>query len=827
MNIMILTDKVGNNCENSVEFIKDILDMQNNLPIDSIEQQFKALLRDEHIVVEAETGSGKSTRLPLWAAIYGKVLVVEPRRVACTSLAEYLLTEEANPDQLSVGYAIRFEHHFDENTDIIYATPGVALRWLSEGNLDQFSTIIIDEFHERRWDTDLLLALLKQQQSHRLVITSATIDSQRLVNYLSAQHLQAKGRNFAVNVLHHTSDSRDMPDVMNIDKRITSLVQTHIDSHQDILIFLPGRKEIASTQNALTQQFSEQIQAGLMDIIPLHASVTDDERKRALTQSDKQRIIVATNVAETSVTIPGVTLIIDSGLERRTHQRNGRTVLSLHAISKASSEQRKGRAGRVTDGVCIRLYGKAAALELLTPPELQREELVEAYLAALCCNAKLSQLSFIDPLPEKTFVAAQQALLSMGAMAENEVITDYGRCLYQLPIDTLFAHLITAMDTRANKEAMVDLAAALSIPQRLWQPPRSEENIEQLYRWLGNVFCDATALIKMVRMDECPEWLVVDDNMLAEARLLSVQMRELLELPELSVASRFKRELWQDAVIKAVPELVFLRREKRQQAMSNGIIEVSSAKDSLIDNPPIDGSLSQAVIVFDQFALPGRGVKQNRILATCSSPVTLSQINNAELGELVQGDTIEQQDGSFKTAVQRIYAGRVIDTQWIEPEGQSARSAIVDMLLAGEVMPDLAPRIISDISQWNLYLALGLYNADFVKRAPEQVDAIEWLSQQIEDLGIEHIDDLELFEPSDFTFEGIPEWERQEFDERYPREVKLTDLVLAIEYDIHRKLVVANYQSGNRKPDPKRWELPRWQGWRVQYKKASRTIDIK
>ncbi len=180
--------------------------------------------------------------------------------------------------------------------------------------------------------------------------------------------------------------------------------------------------------------------------------------------------------------------------------------------------------------------------------------------------------------------------------------------------------------------------------------------------------------------------------------------------------------------------------------MSNGIVEVNSAKDSLIDCEVEDSQLSQAMLVFDQFALPGRGVKQNRILATCCSPVTMSQIVDADLGDIVQGDTVEQTDGSFKTAMQRIYAGRVIDTAWSQPEGQSARSAIIDMLFAGEVMPELAPRIVADISQWNLYLALGLYNADFVKRQPETVDITQWLIEQIDDLGIEHIDDFSVIQ---------------------------------------------------------------------------------
>ncbi|WP_338090341.1 DEAD/DEAH box helicase [Photobacterium swingsii] len=133
------------------------------LPIDPLKSLFIEKLAHHHLVVEAETGSGKSTRLPLWAAESGKVLVIEPRRIACSSLAEFLAAERNEPVGKSIGYAIRFEAHFDDNTEIIFATPGVALRWLSEGQLTEFKTIIIDEFHERRWDTDLLLALLKDQ----------------------------------------------------------------------------------------------------------------------------------------------------------------------------------------------------------------------------------------------------------------------------------------------------------------------------------------------------------------------------------------------------------------------------------------------------------------------------------------------------------------------------------------------------------------------------------------------------------------------------------------------------------------------------------------
>ena len=611
--------------------------MSQTLPIDSLKTTFLAQLERQHLVVEAETGSGKSTRLPLWAAEKGRVLVIEPRRVACTSLAEYVAEQAGEALGKGVGYAIRFDNQFNEQSRIVFVTPGVALRWLSEDQLSAFDTVIIDEFHERRWDTDLLLALLKKLDKHRLVATSATMDGQRLADYLNAHRLQAEGRTFAVEVSHSATDSRNMPDSRGIENKVADAIVNAYQHHDDILVFLPGRKEISQCASRLRQVFSEQVSLGLMDVIPMHASVSDDERHRALTGSDRQRIILATNVAETSLTIPGVTLIVDTGLERRTHQRNGRTVLGLHAISRASAEQRKGRAGRISEGYCIRLYGKAAPLELLTPPELHREELVEPMLAAACCGFTFGELTFIDTLPEQTVGQAKEKLRQMQAIDENGLATQHGKRLYPLPIDTLFAHLITVMPDKASQEAMVDLSAALSVPQRLWQLPVSEEKREQLAKWQP-LACDAMTLVKLLR-EPAPEYLSVDPQVLKEARQLSEQIREALELPQLEVATAIRREQWLEAVMKASPELVFVRRKKRRQALGNGYSEVNIGRDCRYADD------AEAAIVFDQFALPGKGVKQNMVLATCMAPVKLEQLNALGFGEEVTGQTQVSDDG--------------------------------------------------------------------------------------------------------------------------------------------------------------------------------------
>lgn len=200
--------------------------------------------------------------------------------------------------------------------------------------------------------------------------------------------------------------------------------------------------------------------------------MSDKERDLALsgrnidTKNDGdslRKVILATNVAETSLTIPDIGVVIDSGLERRTVQRNGRTTLMLKSISRASAKQRAGRAGRVMDGVCVRLYGEHAALELVTPPELQREELTEPMLAAACCGATLESLSFLDPIPEKSLNSATQTLLRMEAINADHQITEHGKKLYPLPIDALYADIVTRIKPKSLKEAMVDLTAALSV----------------------------------------------------------------------------------------------------------------------------------------------------------------------------------------------------------------------------------------------------------------------------------------------------------------------------------------------------------------------------
>ncbi|WP_154203765.1 helicase-related protein [Vibrio harveyi] len=781
------------------------------LPIDSLQAEFDQLVNHHHLVVEAETGSGKSTRLPLWSANHGRVLVIEPRRIACTSLAEFLADQSGQPLGKQIGYAIKLHAHYDENTKVMFVTPGVALRWFAEDKLASFDIVMVDEFHERRWDIDLLTAILKQEKQHRLIVTSATLEGEKLANYLDAKRLRSEGRCFPVTVTHRSLDSRYLPNKKGCENDVVRTVKEALEDEEgDILVFLPGRKEI--TQCAQMLQNINDVM-----IVKLHASVSDEERHFALTVQNQRKVVLATNVAETSLTIPNIRVVIDSGLERRTVQRNGRTALTLTHISKASAAQRMGRAGRVAEGACIRLFGEHAPLELVTPPELHREELVEPMLAAACCGYRLSELQFLDALPEKSLLSASQTLRGMEAIDQQGDVTEHGKKVYPLPIDALFADLVTRMQTKSEKEAMIDLAAALSVPAQLYQL-QGGESAEALAQ--EEPFgCDASLMIRLVRGEQLPG-VNVDVSVLEEAQGLAKQMREVFELPELDVTSRYKRDELTKAIAKLHPELVFVRRERRRDALGNGLMEMVVGRNSSFPDK------SEAALVLDSHSVPGRGVKQTLNLASVMLPVSLALLRELELGEWQQGETNYEEEVPRAT-MHLIYAGRTICTEYQALQGDVAVQSIVEMIDEQALLPGFAPLRKQQIQHWKIYNALGLNQTPVDKSMLDDLSFSTWLVEQLETLGVESVEDIELFDADDIPFEGIPDWEYQDFAEQFPLKLVLAELKLDVEYFVSRKLVHVIYTEGNRKGDPKRWELPRWSGWKVQYKKASRVLDVK
>ncbi|HKJ71080.1 MAG TPA: helicase-related protein [Gammaproteobacteria bacterium] len=775
----------------------------DDLPIDSLKDDFRAALADGHVVVEAPTGSGKSTRLPLWCAEDGPVLVIEPRRMAARSLARYVADLDGSAVGERVGYAVRFEARVGAATEIAFVTPGVALRWLARDGLSGYATVVLDEFHERRWDTDLLAALLRHGGSHHLVITSATVEGPRLARYLGGTRLAAEGRSFAVDTAYAGEPS--LPSPRDLDQRVAAAVRSMLKETDvgDLLVFLPGRGEIRAAQRALADLDAE--------VLPLHAGTDPGIQDRALRPADHRRVILATNVAETSLTLPGVRAVIDSGLERRSHHRGGRTVLGLQAVSQAAADQRAGRAGRVGPGRCLRLWAREARLEAHTPPEVAREELDDLVLAAAASGVPVSALAFPDPLPGHALERAWNRLRGMEAIDAGGLLTDHGRRLFPLPLDPLLAHLITAMPDTATTAAMADLAAALTVGHPLLAPIRKEEAGEALHDWAPEPD-DAATLIRLVRANP-PAAVPINKAAVGEARRIADQIRTALQLPPREAGAELPRERLLAAAVAAAPELAFVRRAKRRGALGNEGSEVKPAAESRFPDE------AEAAVVLDQHAVPGKGTTGTVNLATCMAPVALETLAAQGLGRLEHGDP--EWDGERVTVTaRRVYAGRTIAAEAREPDGEALRAALAELILAGKLFNGLGERLREEAEAWNVYVLLG-----FGEGKP--VDNLQaWLHDRLAGLGVETPADEALVEAGDLEFEGIPAWERARFDRHYPRSLRLEGIEARVHYEPRRKRVTVEKVAGRRTTVPRRSELPAWAGWSVQYRDGSRLVPV-
>ncbi|BBN82310.1 DEAD/DEAH box helicase [Pseudoalteromonas sp. A25] len=773
------------------------------LPIEAIKPEFLTALAHSHVVVSAATGSGKSTCLPLWANTQGKVLVIEPRRIACTSLADYLASQAQQNVGGKIGYAIRFEHHFDENTQVVFATPGVALRWYFENQLSDYKVVMLDEFHERRWDMDLLLALLKSHAQHRLIVTSATLNTTPLINYLQATALHSDGKMFPVEERFIANDSRAMPSKYDLSERIREACEYALDHTQgDILVFLPGKGEIQAAAGQLSHLDAL--------VVRLYGGCNPEQQKLALNPQTQQRIILATNVAETSLTIPNVSCVIDSGLERRTHLRAGKTVLNLEAIAKDSAKQRLGRAGRTQSGLCVRLYGEHAPLIDTTPPEIHRESLTELVLAAGCSSNGVDSIEFIEPLPQASKAAAIEKLIQIKAIDAQQRATELGKQLYPLPVDAELAYLINAMPSKQLQQAMVDAIALLSVPARVYQLPNCAEQLDVLNKQLPN-HCDLELAIALVR--EQLACVKVEPDALNEAKQFSDQLRSAFDLPERKHAASYDRNQLVAAIAKAKPDWLFVKRNNRRGAFGNGKSEVIPAKETRVNDK------CQAMLVLDTYALAGKGTKQAMTLATLNAPVSLNLVTTLGLGEqhFIDACLVDER---IMAKFSYAYAGLELNEQLVEASGDLLIDACVSLILKGELLAPAGKQIVQSLAEHQLYYQA--HNAPFAALSAEQ-----YVQEKLQELGLQEQDDITLIEPQDLFYQKVEPWELEPFIEKHPLQVKLNDMLMQVEYSFTAKRILLTHISGNRKEAPKKWELPAWPGFKVKYKKASKVVDVK
>lgn len=441
------------------------------------------------LVVEAPTGSGKSTQIPQFLAdspvcAGQEVWVLQPRRLAARMLAARVAAERGSALGGEVGYQVRFESALSAQTRIRFVTEGILVRqFLERPDLKGIAAVVIDEFHERNFFADVSLArCLDVQRAERpdlkIVVMSATLESRSLLEYLGdgARLLRSEGRTYPVEVEWKPPRDRQKGELWDHVVRVLRecLGARGVEGH--VLVFMPGRYEIQKTAQALAKA----PWAKAFEIHELYGELPPDKQDAAVAPGGRPRIVVATNVAETSITIDGVRVVVDSGLERRASfdHRRGITTLHIHKISHASADQRAGRAGRTGPGTAIRLWSQRDHEQRspATPPEIQRMDLAEALLALAASGVEdLRRFNWLEPPDAMGLDAAMRGLISLGALDREERLTSLGRKISSLPISPRYGRFLVEAWTRGCLEEAA-LVAALAHARPLFPAKKRSAN---------------------------------------------------------------------------------------------------------------------------------------------------------------------------------------------------------------------------------------------------------------------------------------------------------------------------------------------------------------
>lgn len=439
----------------------------SDLPIDDILPDLAhTLSTSSSVVIEAPPGAGKTTRVPpALDTGAGHVLVVEPRRIAARSAAERMAFERGEAVGESVGYQVRFDRKISPRTRISVVTEGILLRKLqADPFLEPLSAVVFDEFHERNLQSDVALAMLRQVQQMRddlkVVVMSATLDVQSIAHYLGdCPVLSSRGRRFPVEIAWQPRP-RDQPLEQAVARGVERVLR---DTDGDVLVFLPGKGEIQRATDALRTT----ARAQQLELCPLHGGLKLNEQARAIRSGERRKVVLATNVAETSLTVEGVTAVVDAGLVRtmRLDLGCGLPRLELERISSASAEQRAGRAGRLRPGVALRLWSEAehAALADYDTPEIQRVDLAGTALQLLAWGERnLHTFPWFEPPEPERLNAALSLLHALGATNPEGLITPLGKHLATLPVHPRLARLLIEGSRLGHGRRAALLAAMLS-----------------------------------------------------------------------------------------------------------------------------------------------------------------------------------------------------------------------------------------------------------------------------------------------------------------------------------------------------------------------------
>lgn len=474
----------------------------------------KAIKENQVVIVCGETGSGKTTQLPKICLMAGRgetgrIGHTQPRRIAASSIAKRIAEELKTPLGDVVGYKVRFTDQTASGATIKLMTDGILLAE-TQGDplLKAYDTIIIDEAHERSINIDFLLGYLKRLLPKRpdlkVIVTSATIDAERFANHFAvngkpAPVLTISGRTYPVEIRWRPVEDRDEDDDRTMLAAIDDAVsECEMSGRGDILVFLPGEHEINAAAEELRRS-----RIGKAEILPLYARLSAADQDKIFKPSgNMRRIVLATNVAETSVTVPGIRYVVDTGYARikRYSYRSKVEQLLVEPISQASANQRSGRCGRVAEGICIRLYSEEdfARRPAFTDPEIMRSNLAAVILRAKALRlGDVREFPFVQAPPPKAFADGFAILQELGAISEDNELTEVGRSLSRLPIDPKLGRMLLEGARRGALRELLIVASGLSVQDPRERPAEQQQAADEAHKKLADERSDFLSYVKL------------------------------------------------------------------------------------------------------------------------------------------------------------------------------------------------------------------------------------------------------------------------------------------------------------------------------------------
>ncbi|CAM0142926.1 Salivary acidic proline-rich phosphoprotein 1/2 [Umbelopsis sp. WA50703] len=487
---------------------QELLEFRKNLPVYSAHEQIiDGIKKNDTVVIVGETGSGKTTQIPqfIWecglaSPKQGAVAVTQPRRVAATSLAKRVAEEAGTTLGYKVGYSVRFDDTSSQHTMIKYLTDGMLLReLLSDKLLKRYRVVVLDEAHERTLRTDMLFGMVKEIQRIRkemvqngdkeiselkIVVMSATLDAEKFSEYFNrAQIMYVSGRLFPVKVYNTIEPQSDY-----LDAALVTIFQIHMRRPKgDILVFLTGQEEIEALTTLLTD-YAGQLPSSVQALLPcpLFAALPPAQQQKVFdpAPTNTRKVVLATNIAETSITISGIRYVIDCGVAkvRGFNPKVGVESLLIHPISKSSARQRMGRAGREAAGFCYRLYTEPsfAELEENTVPEIKRCNLSAAVLQLKATGIDdVLGFDYMDRPSRTSLSRALEQLYSLGAIDDKGALTQDGKQMAEFPLDPLFSKVLIQSQPYECTSEIISIISLLSVDSVFFTPPDKRDNVAE------------------------------------------------------------------------------------------------------------------------------------------------------------------------------------------------------------------------------------------------------------------------------------------------------------------------------------------------------------